>query len=903
MPSEMALIRGTRLGPYEIGAQLGVGGMGEVYRATDTNLKRAVAIKVLPEALATDVDRLARFQREAEVLARLNHPNIAQIHGLEKSAGTTALVMELVDGPTLADRIAQGPIPLDEALPIAKQIVEALEAAHEHRIIHRDLKPANIKVRADGTVKVLDFGLAKALEGSSSVADISQSPTLSAVATRAGVILGTAAYMSPEQAKGKEVDKRTDIWAFGCVLYEMLTSKRAFDGDDVTDVLGAVVRLEPNWSALPSEVPPPIRSLLESCLVKDRRERVADISTARFVLSKVGSLTASAQTVGPGTVGPTQVGAGRVYNQGAQWWRLAAVVGAGAAIAVLLAWSAGWVWSTDPPTRHIVRFPLTLPEGEQFSFSDHRQQVVVALSPDGAHLVYVASERLNLREMDRLEATPIRGTEGSQHGRNPFFSPDGLWIGFWQNNQLRKVSMTGGAPVTLCNAATPWGANWGADGTILYGQGSRGIWRVSGQGGTPERLIAVDESKREFAYGPQMLPGGDTVLFTLASPAWDDAKIVVQSLASGLRKVLVEGGGGRYVSTGHLLYTREGTLFAAPFDAGRLEVTGGPVALVEGVAVSELEGTVHFSLSTDGTLVYVPGTEVERTLVWVDRQGREEAVPAPQRPYSWVRVSPDGTRLAMEVQDWGNTDVSIYDLARNTSTRLTFAPEADRHPIWTPDGQRVVFRSGSDIAWKAANGTGTVDRLATGLNAPRPYTWSGDGKGLIFDQAGGNSDLLMLRLEGERKLERVIANEHDTTRPAVSRDGRWIAYRSTESSPGQIFVQPFPNVSGARRQISTSGGTAPVWSRDGRELFYDSGNALMVVPIDTKASLSPGTPTVLFHGAYFYGAGFGGRAWDIAPDGRFLMLKEGASTTSAAAAQIIVVLNWLEELKRRVSTD
>ena len=426
---------------------------------------------------------------------------------------------------------------------------------------------------------------------------------------------------------------------------------------------------------------------------------------------------------------------------------------------------------------------------------------------------------------------------------------------------------------------------------------------MSGQGGTPERLIAVDESKREGAYGPQMLPGGDLVLFTVASPAGSDARIVVQSLASGQRKVLVQGGGGRYVSTGHLVYTREGTLFASPFDAGQLKVTDRPVPLVEGVSVSETEGTAHFSLSTDGTLVYVPGTEPKRTLVWVDRQGHEEAVPAPPRPYSWVRVSPDGTRLAMEVQDRRNTDVWIYDLARNTPTQLTFALEADRCPIWTPDGQRVVFRSGSDIAWKAANGTGAVDRLATGLNAPRPYAWSGDRKGLIFDQAGGNSDLLMLPLEGERKLERVIANEHDTTRPAVSPDGRWIAYRSTESPPGQIYVQPFPNVSGGRWQISRSGGIAPVWSRDSRELFYDSGNALMVVPIDTKASFSPGTPRVLFQGAYFYGAGFGGRAWDIAPDGRFLMLKEGVSTTSAGAAQIIVVLNWFEELKRRVSKE
>ncbi|MGQ0732344.1 MAG: protein kinase domain-containing protein [Acidobacteriota bacterium] len=894
----MALIRGTRFGVFEIVGSLGAGGMGEVYRAADTKLKRQVAIKILPPLLATDPDRLARFQREAELLASLNHPHIAAIYGLEEADGVKGLVMELVEGVTLADRIAQGPIPIDETLDIAKQITEALEAAHEQRIMHRDLKPANIKLRPDGTVKVLDFGLAKALEPvAANSEDVTASPTITSPAmTHMGMILGTAAYMAPEQAKGKQVDKRADIWAFGCVLYEMLTSRRAFDGDDITDVLGAVARLEPDWAALPPEVSSPVRALLESCLVKSSRERLADISTARFVLSNLRTLTHT-HSVESATPGVTPAGIGRPTHQRAvRRLAMGGVISAGVAIAGLLAWSAGRLASPHPPVPDLRRFAITLADGERIPATARR---VVALSPGGTHLAYVASERLNLRAMDQLEATPIRGTEG---GHSPFFSPDGLWIGFWQNHQLRKVSVTGGASVPLCDAEAPWGASWGANDTILYSQGPRGIWRVSGQGGTPERLIAVDESTREFAYGPQILPGGDAVLFTVATPAGDDARVVVQSLVSRTRKVLVEGAGsGRFVSTGHLIYTREDTLFAAPFDVGQLEVIGGQVSLVEGIAVSEEGQTAHFSLSTDGTLAYVPGTEVERTLVWVDRRGREEAVPAPHKSYSWVRVSPDGTRVAMEVQERRNTDVWIYDLARNTSTRLTFAPEADRCPIWTPDGQRVVFRSGSDLAWTAANGTGRVERLATGLNAPRPYAWSSDGQSLIFDQAGGKSDLVMLRLEGERKLEPLMANEHDTTRPSISPDGRWIAYRSTESLPGQIYVQPFPNVSENRWPVSTAGGMAPLWSRDGRELFYDNGNFLMVAPVDTKMSFSFKTPRALFQGAYFYGTGWGGRAWDIAPDGRFLMLKQGASTTSESA-RIIVVLNWFEELKRIVLT-
>jgi serine/threonine-protein kinase len=887
----VALATGTQIGSYRVLQKLGEGGMGEVYLATDTTLKRQVALKVLPAALAADPDRLARIQREAEVLAALNHPNIAQIYGVERvpageggPAGLTALVMELVEGDDLAERLARGALPLEDALPIARQIAEALEAAHEQGIVHRDLKPANIKVRRDGTVKVLDFGLAKALEPAAGASPgVSMSPTITTPAmTQAGMILGTAAYMSPEQAKGRPADKRSDVWSFGCVLYEMFTGRRAFDGEDMADVLGAVVRLEPNWAALPSTVPPLLRALLESCLLKDRRERVADVSTARFVLIKVGI-----------PVAPVQ--------QPALSRRLApAMVIAGAVVAAaLLAWSARG--TTDPPQRPITRFALAVPTGGEGFSAPGRH--LLALSPDGTHIAYVANLRLMLRAMDQLETVPIRGTEVGQ-GRGPFLSPDGQWVGFWQDNQLRRVSVNGGTPVKICDAPMPFGASWGPDDTILYGQGAQGIWRVSGQGGTPERLIEVDAGKNEAAHGPQMLQGRDAVLFTLATAnEWDTARIVVHSLATGDRKVLVEGGrDGRYVSTGHLVYGREGTLFAVPFDIARLEVKGGPVSLVEGVADSSSTGAVHFSLSADGALAYVPvdamgdiGTV--SAPVWVDRQGGEEPVPVPPRRYTWVRVSPDGTRLAMEARDRSKADVWIYDLARKTSTRLTFATAPSRYPIWTRDGRRVVFTSGSDLVWTSADGTGEVERLATGLDQPRPYTWSGNGQDLVLDAVPPTNDLLLLPLAGPRTPRPLITNEFTTSRPAVSPDGRWIAYMSNESGPRQIYVRPFPDVGRGRWQISADGGDNPVWSSDGRELFYSHGNGLMAVPMTGGPSFNPGAPRRLLAGPYVYGPeGDRGRGYDIAPDGRFLMLK------GASVAQIIVVLNWQEELKQRVPT-
>jgi Tol biopolymer transport system component len=902
----MALAPGIRLGPYEVGAQIGVGGMGEVYRARDTNLGRDVAIKVLPEEFAQDPERVARFEREAKTLASLNHNNIAIIHGLEKAGGVFALVMELVEGPTLADRITAGVIPIDEAFPIARQICEALEAAHEHGIIHRDLKPANIKLRPDGVVKVLDFGLAKALASEGSGASgVSKSPTITSPVrmTRAGALLGTAAYMSPEQAKGRSVDKRSDMWAFGCVLYEMLTGKPAFGAEDVSETLAAVLRDEPDWTALPQGTPAPILRLLRHCLAKDPKRRIGDASVGRIELDDVHSE--------PQVTDQVVHVAGR--DRGGLTWAFVLAV-------ATVALASAMLWKFQPETAsppRLVRFSIALPAGQQFSSPGHRPLV---LSPDGAVIVYTANQQLYLRPIDQLEAVAIRGTEGvgATAGRGAFFSPDGQWIGFWQNEQLKKVPIAGGAPIALCSARNPWGASWTADNTILFGQGTEGIWRVSGDGGKPENLVKVDAD--QVASAPQLLPGGRTVLFTLSNlTAPETRQIVVQSLDTGDRRVVVDAGtDARYVPTGHLVYMLGGTLLAVPFDAAALTVQGGPVPLVDDVAMSPDGVMAYFAVSNQGALVYVPsdmaGGVQERTLVWVDRQGRETSIKGlPSGRYTQIRLSPDGTRIALVATQEQNNDIWIWDLARETLARLTVGPALDQNPIWTPDGKSVIFSSGAvgglgpqNLFRRTADGTGSAEQLLQHDARAIPKTLTPDGKGLVFigTQPGGpgaandQGDVMLLPLVGDRRPQPLVQTQFSETNAELSPDGRWLAYQSNESGAEEVFVRPFPNVETSKWLVAR--GSRPLWARNGRELFYLLMNAVMSVPVTTASTFTFGKPSKVVEGPYFFGPG--ARTYDATEDGkRFLMLKPNtAAGDSARAAGFVVVLNWFDELKRRV---
>ena len=704
----MALSPGTRLGHYDVTALLGEGGMGQVWQATDTQLNREVALKILPDAFADDPDRLARFKREAQILASLNHPNIAQLYGIEEAEGTRALVLELVEGPTLADRIAKGPIPLDEALPIAKQIAEALEAAHEAGVIHRDLKPANIKVREDGTVKVLDFGLAKALDPAPD-ADPSQSPTLTAAATQMGVIMGTAAYMSPEQAKGKVVDKRADVWAFGAVFYEMLTGRRAFAGDDVTDILAAVVRAEPEWSMLPASTPPVLRRLLRRCLSKDHRQRLQHIGDGRLDLED-----GSADVADVAGAAPTR--------PGAVPWSLSAIT-ALALIAVV-----GWATTRSPSLApaSVTRWAMRAPDELRGS---------LGFSPDGTRLVFDAgSTRANgllyVRSMTQLDAVPIRGTDG---GTLPFFSPDGTSIGFFAARQLKRVVVEGGPPVVLAEAPDPLGGSWGSDGSIIYAPNyNSGLWRVSASGGDAEELTTPDVAAGELGHWwPQILPGDEAALFTAYSSPIENARIVVMLLMGGDERTLVTGGVfGRYVSSGHLLYAQGEVLFAAPFDRERLQLTGPPVPVLEDVAFGSGSGFSGFTVSENGSLAYAPASTFfpNKVLAWVDRRGVVESASEVMGRYTQLSLSPAGTRVAVTV-DGLTRSVWVFDVNRETMEPLTLGEGNDFAAYWTPDGGHVIYASEQlggvfELYRIRADGTEEPEPLyspATGIRCPPPW--------------------------------------------------------------------------------------------------------------------------------------------------------------------------------------
>jgi serine/threonine-protein kinase len=883
--------------------------MGEVYRARDTTLNRDVAIKVLLPAVANDPDRLARFSREAQLLASLNHPNIAHIYGLDRREArdgqdaTAFIVMELVDGDELAQRIARGPIPLDEALAIATQIADALEAAHEQGIVHRDLKPANIKIRPDGTVKVLDFGLAKTIAPtSSSSANAMNSPTMSMHATEAGIILGTAAYMSPEQAAGRAVDKRSDLWAFGVVLLEMLTGQPVFTGETVSHVLASVLKSDPDWTALPAHTPTPIRRLLRRCLEKDRKRRLDSAGAARLEIDEALAPGDDVRNMGVTTP--------RAVWRRALPWSVVGVLATALAL-VLLRW-APWRAAASP---HVTRTTVATSGPAALTINGIDRDL--ALSPDGRHVVYVGNggTQLFVRALDALE--PVAIASGADL-RAPFVSPDGQWIGFVESaNTLKKIAITGGPSITLAELeGGSRGATWAPDDAIIFATNdvTMGLQRVPAAGGTPEVLTRPDHAQGEADHlWPEIVPGGRAVLFTIPSQTGglDEAQLAVRDLRTGQHKVLMRGGThAHYVASGHLVYVAGGTLRAIPFDLNRLETHGTAVPVLPRLATTD-NGAGDFAVGTDGTLVYAdaPGSLAARarTLVWVDRTGKEEPIAAPPRAYLHPRLSPDGTRIALYSSDRGN-DLWIWDLRRATLTRLTLDSGQDQSPVWTPNG-RIIFSSNhggqNHLWWQAADGTGTAERLTTSSNSQSPTGITPDGTAVVFNELvpTRGSDLLQLALDGTHRVTPLLQTKFDERNGIVSPDGRWLAYSSNSSGSLEIYVRPYPDVGGGQWQISTAGGRMPLWARSGRELFYVGvGGAVFRVAVDASGAMwNAGTPTKLFEGRYFSGGG-SGRTYDVSPDGqRFLMIKAPGGDGGAAVA-LVVVQHWDEELKRLVPT-
>jgi Tol biopolymer transport system component len=889
----MALTPGTRFGAYEVIEPIGSGGMGEVYRATDTNLKRDVALKVLPKAFVEDSDRLARFQREAEILASLNHPNIATIHDLEKLDDQIVIVMELVEGPTLADRIAEGPIPPDEAMGIAMQILAALEAAHEKQIVHRDLKPANVKVRDDGTVKVLDFGISKPIDPAAiSGSAVATTPAV----TQTGVILGTAAYMSPEQARGKFVDQRTDVWAFGCLLFEMLTGQPAFGGEDVMLTLARVLANETNLDSIPGTISPAVRHTLELCLKKDPRRRLHAIGDVR--LSLEGALERDGGGDAETTLAPPPA------------WRRAAVPGAtlatGALLAAVIAFA---LWPSSEP-KLVTELAHVLPEGIPLRAGNRN---LMALSPDGRRLVYNLGNGLHLRELDSLETRVIPGTEGLL--RSPFFSADGQSLAYRtfgpEGNVLKQISVSGGAPVDISDNVPDQlrRAKWERDGTILYSQGGYGIFRVPATGGEPELVIAAREG--EVLGHPSLLPNGEYVLFTVAESAdWDDALIVAESLVTGERVVLIDGGSdARYVSTGHLIYALGNGLFGRAFDLATLSTSGGSVPLVQGVRRAQ-DGIADYDVADNGTLAYMQGGAVGEgflLLTWVDRNGDEEPVGIDICFCTEPALSPDQTRIAVTLRESGGSDgdIWIWSLEQRTPTRLTFEPGLQYAPVWSPDSTQIVYSAADGIYLRNANGTGAIEQLLEGSNIS-PFSWTADGW-IVFaelPEGGGSRDIGMFELEGSRERVMLLTSEFSEARHAVSPDGRWLAYESDEGGSLDIYVRPFPDVESGKWQVSSGGGQEPKWTEDGRTLIWAGSDSMMAVQLldGTAFANTPQAP-LLDRNPYLLPGGLP-RRYGITPDGeRFLLTKAVQNDSETGLVQIVVVENWIEELKERVPVE
>ena len=889
------LTSGTKLGTYEVTSHIGSGGMGEVYQAHDSKLGRDVAIKVLPERFARDPERLARFQREAKMLAALNHPNIAAIYGLEQSGSTHYLVMELVPGQTLAERIRSGAIPIDEALPIARQVADAVEYAHDKSVIHRDLKPANIKVTPDGTVKVLDFGLAKAMSEDVGETDMSNSPTLSMAATRQGVILGTAAYMSPEQARGKAVDRRADIWAFGGVLFEMLTGRQAFEAEDISLTLAAVMKSEPDWESLPKGLSPALRTVLRRCLQKDPKQRLQAMGDVRLAMQGAFESEATADA------------ARQIASPPPRWWSQPRWLATGVLLGILAGVGIGWtLWvrgrvASNIPVR---RFSVSVPASVDFPVAGG---TFIALSPDGQTIVYRGFSggvsHLYKRRLDQLDAAMIPGTEGADEGA--FFSPDSRSLAFGLDGKLMRVDLAGGSPARIADLTiAARGGSWGLDDTIIIGLRERGLARVPATGGKVESLTTPDDGRN--SWYPQILPGGKAVLFTSSDNVPDSGDVMLLDLATGKQRIVVPGGvAGHYTPTGHLVFLRGGDLWAVGFDLKTLTVEGRPALVEQGIRV-EPGGAIQFAVAEDGGLAYLSGggNAASLKLVWVYRDGREEPIAAAAANYNEFTLSPDGTRVAVRIFGNNSTAVWIYDLARGTNTRLTF--DSDKvgagFPTWTPDGARVAF--GPPLSWKRADGIGIVEHLDEAAGR-FPQAFTPDGKKLLFEDAtnaNGGVGFGVLTLEGKRAATLVIHADFGQQNAALSPDGRWLAYSSDETGQRQVFVRPFPDVNGGRWQISTDGGDWPVWNPAGNELFYRSRTGMMALTFKTAPTFTQGALTRLFARNI---VGGNNRRMAVSPDGkRFLLLANAAENgnSEAVRSQLVVVQNWFEELKRRVPT-
>jgi Tol biopolymer transport system component/predicted Ser/Thr protein kinase len=902
----MAVTPGTRLGAYEIVGLLGAGGMGEVYRAVDTRLDRQVAIKVLPEAVRADPERTARFEREAKLLASLNHPNIAGIYGLERANDEQFIVMELVEGETLADQIARGPIPVPEALQIAKQIADALEAAHEAGVIHRDLKPANVKVRPDGTVKVLDFGLAKALTGDplTSPASLTNSPTITSPVgvTGVGMLLGTAAYMSPEQAKGKAADKRSDVWAFGCVLYEMLTGIRAFGREDVPETLADVLRVEPAWQALPQQLSPTLEAFLRRCLHKDPKQRLGDIRDMRLALE--GAFDTDAGRAA--SVGSAATGA--IFHRRVRLaWGVAALASVAALAVTLLN-----LRQVEPTTDGAAAV--------RFEVQTSGSVSALALSPDGGQVAFISglapTSHIWLRRLDSMDTRMVQGTEDARG--DPFWSPDGRFLAFFTTTALKTIDVTAGAPPqTICRGDVcgnrTRGGTWNEDGVILIGgepgagasvQERGGLLRIPASGGAPVVLTTLDESRGELSHEyPQFLPDGTRFLFLAVATAEQESGIYIGSLDSQAApvKVLATNKMARYAD-GHLLFGRADALMAQPFDIKALTFVGEAVRVAEGMSSSSMApNRLGFAVSRARSLTYVSSTSTLTQLRWLDRSGARLSTLGEPDEYQNPVVSPDGKLVAFERAG----DIWIIDSSGGSARRLTTHAAADRWPIWSADGSHVVFasyRDGRDgLYQKPAGGTQTEQLLLETPFTPLPFNWSADGRFLSFSTVDSERsyDMWILPMSGERHALSFRATPAYEGAGVVSPNGRWIAYHSNANGAFQIYVESVPS-QGTEWQITTSGGSRPRWRRDGRELYYVSpGNEVMAVEIDTtRDSVDFGVPRGLFQ-VPFREAPIQRNVFDVTADGQRFLVNASAG---ARAGSITWVLNWHEELKRLVPT-